>query len=48
MARLGHATPAAAMVYLHARPARDRALTDALGTAMASLDPAGPRSNAVG
>lgn len=48
MARLGHATPAAAMVYLHARTARDRALTDALGTAMASLDSVGPRSNAVG
>jgi integrase len=34
MARLGHATPAAALVYLHARTDRDQALTDALGTAM--------------
>ena len=36
MARLGHATPAAAMVYLHARADRDHALTDALSAAMAS------------
>jgi len=34
MARLGHATPAAALVYLHARSDRDQALTDALGVAM--------------
>ena len=34
MARLGHATPAAALVYLHARSDRDHALTDALGVAM--------------
>ena len=34
MARLGHATPAAAMVYLHARADRDQALTDALSAAM--------------
>jgi len=34
MARLGHATPAAAMVYLHARADRDEALTDALSAAM--------------
>jgi integrase len=35
MARLGHATPAAAMVYLHARTDRDTQLTAALGHAMA-------------
>ena len=34
MARLGHATPAAALVYLHARSDRDHALTGALGIAM--------------
>jgi len=34
MARLGHATPAAALVYLHARSDRDQALTEALSTAM--------------
>jgi integrase len=34
MARLGHATPAAALVYLHARSDRDHALTEALSTAM--------------
>jgi len=34
MARLGHATPAAALVYLHARADRDRALTEAIGAAM--------------
>ena len=34
MARLGHATPAAAMVYLHARTERDVQLTVALGRAM--------------
>lgn len=37
MARLGHATPAAAMVYLHARADRDVALTEALGAAMTGL-----------
>lgn len=35
MARLGHATSAAAMVYLHARNDRDVALAAALGEAMA-------------
>jgi integrase len=34
MARLGHATPTAAMVYLHARPDRDHVVTDALSAAM--------------
>jgi integrase len=34
MARLGHASPAAALVYLHARNDRDAQLTQALGTAM--------------
>ena len=34
MTRLGHATPAAALVYLHARNDRDVALTVALGEAM--------------
>ena len=34
MARLGHATPGAALVYLHARADRDQALTQALATAM--------------
>lgn len=34
MARLGHATPAAAMVYLHARTDRDDHLARALATAM--------------
>jgi integrase len=41
MARLGHATSAAAMVYLHARNDRDVALTEALGEAMAVLPGAG-------
>jgi len=36
MTRLGHSTPAAALVYLHARSDRDQALTDALSAAMAS------------
>ena len=35
MARLGHATPAAALVYLHARTERDAKLVAALGAAMA-------------
>ena len=34
MARLGHATPGAAMIYLHARTERDLKLTQALATAM--------------
>jgi len=34
MARLGHSTPAAALVYLHARSDRDQALTEALSAAM--------------
>ena len=34
MARLGHAAPAAALVYHHARSDRDHALTDAQGVAM--------------
>ncbi|MEP6665272.1 MAG: site-specific integrase [Nocardioidaceae bacterium] len=34
MARLGHATPAAALVYLHARSERDTRLTAALADAM--------------
>ena len=34
MARLGHASPAAAMIYLHARAERDHALTHALSAAM--------------
>jgi len=34
MARLGHATPAAALVHLHARTDRDQALTEALSAAM--------------
>ncbi|MCU0265764.1 MAG: site-specific integrase [Actinomycetia bacterium] len=34
MARLGHVTPAAALVYLHARTDRDTQLTQALATAM--------------
>jgi integrase len=34
MARLGHSTPAAALVYLHARSDRDHALTEALSAAM--------------
>jgi len=34
MARLGHATPAAAMVYLQARADRDTQLTLALASAM--------------
>jgi integrase len=36
MARLGHATPAAALTYLHARTERDHQLTNALSTAMES------------
>jgi integrase len=37
MARLGHASPAAALIYLHARAERDHALTDALSAAMAGI-----------
>jgi integrase len=37
MARLGHATPAAALIYLHARAERDNTLTNALSAAMAAL-----------
>ena len=36
MARFGHATPAAALVYLHARSDRDAELAAALGAAMAT------------
>jgi hypothetical protein len=36
MARLGHATPAAALVYLHARTERDAELAAAFGAAMAT------------
>jgi integrase len=36
MARLGHATPAAALIYLHARAGRDHQLTNALSAAMES------------
>jgi hypothetical protein len=35
MARLCHATPAAALIYLHARAERDHTLTNALSAAMA-------------
>jgi len=38
MARLGHATPAAALVYLHARTDRDAQLTHALAAAMTNAD----------
>jgi integrase len=34
MARMGHSTPNAAQVYMHARAERDTALADALGEAM--------------
>lgn len=34
MARLGHATPAAALVYLHACADRVQVLTEALSAAM--------------
>jgi integrase len=37
MARLGHATPAAALVYLHARTDRDLKITQALATAMTDM-----------
>jgi len=40
MARLGHATPAAALVYLHARSNRDHRLTAALSSAMEPSAPA--------
>ena len=39
MARLGHATPAAALVYLHARADRDEVLTEALSAAMTAEQP---------
>jgi integrase len=39
MARLGHATPAAALVYLHARSERDAVLAEALGQAMSVETP---------
>ncbi len=39
MARLGHATPGAAMVYLHARTERDTELAAALGRAMSAGSP---------
>ena len=34
MARMGHSTPRAAQVYLHARVERDATLAEALGPAM--------------
>lgn len=40
MARLGHASPAAAMVYLHARAERDHVIADALSLAMTGEAPA--------
>jgi integrase len=49
MARLGHATPAAALIYLHARNERDAVIAEALGRAMSveraigNLDPGGQR-----
>jgi len=39
MARLGHSTPSAAMVYLHARTERDTELAAALGRAMSAGSP---------
>lgn len=42
MARLGHSTPAAAMVYLHPRSGRELSLTQALATAM--LDGTAPHA----
>jgi len=39
MARLGHATPAAAMVYLHARSERDAVIAESLGRAMSAGSP---------
>lgn len=39
MARLGHATPGAAMVYLHARTERDTELAAALGRAISAGSP---------
>jgi len=36
MARMGHSTPHAAQVYMHARAERDRALADALGAAISA------------
>jgi integrase len=41
MARLGHSTPAAAMIYLHARSERDADLAAALGVAMTSATAVG-------
>jgi integrase len=45
MARMGHCTPNAAQVYMHARAERDTALADALGKAMNEAGPvvASPR-----
>jgi integrase len=40
MARMGHSTPNAAQVYMHARAERDTALADALGNAMNNAGPA--------
>ncbi len=49
MARLGHATPAAAMVYLHARADREAHLTAALGEAILRARPeAAPGEHLVG
>jgi integrase len=42
MSRLGHATPAAALVYLHARTDREAQLAAALGRAMTSGMPRTP------
>jgi hypothetical protein len=39
MARMGHSTPNAAQVYMHARAERDTALADALGKAMNDAAP---------
>ncbi len=41
MARMGHSTPNAAQVYMHARAERDTTLADALGAAMRPVAAAG-------
>jgi integrase len=42
MARMGHSTPDAAQVYMHARAERDTALAEALGKAMNQAAPVIP------
>jgi integrase len=44
MARLGHSSPRAAMIYQHASRGRDRAIAQALGDLARQARPSGPKT----